>query len=176
MVQRERVRIYNTKNIGVGRRGRTETYVECYIPLMASDDIGLLWLLFSADALKNGGTIYSILEESMRFAVGVADKLRDRIYDIVVPEIAMGMVKAQNLIKPSKESLALTYEMALTVLFRLLFIAYAEDRDLLPYKGNEAYRNRSLKRKAIELADGASKNTPISLGDHHWIETAQLRT
>ena len=42
--------------------------------------------------------------------------------------------------------------MALTVLFRLLFIAYAEDRDLLPLKGNELYRRRSLKTKAIELA------------------------
>ena len=174
MVQGDRVRLYNTKNIGVGRRGRTETYVECQPSLMASDDIGLLWLLFSADALKNGGTIDSILEESKRFAAGVADKLRDRIYDIVVPEIAMGIVKAQNLANPSKEAVALTYEMALTVLFRLLFIAYAEDRDLLPYKGNEAYRNRSLKNKAIELAEAASKNTPISLGDHHWAETAQL--
>ena len=174
MVQGDRVRLYNTKNIGVGRRGRTETYIECQPSLMASDDIGLLWLLFSADALKNGGTIASILEESKRFAAGVADKLRDRIYDIVVPEIAMGMVKAQNLNNPSKEALALTYEMALTVLFRLLFIAYAEDRDLLPYKGNEAYRNRSLKNKAIELVEGASKNIPISLGDHHWTETAQL--
>ncbi len=174
MVQGDRVRLYNTKNIGVGRRGRTETYVECQPSLMAGDDIGLLWLLFSADALKNGGTIGSILEESKRFAAGVADKLRDRIYDVVVPEIAMGMVKAQNLTNPSKETVALTYEMALTVLFRLLFIAYAEDRDLLPYKGNEAYRNRSLKNKAIELAVGASKNTPVGLGYHHWAETAQL--
>ena len=42
--------------------------------------------------------------------------------------------------------LKLTYEMALTVLFRLLFIAYAEDRDFLPFKTNESYRNnRSLK-------------------------------
>ena len=174
MIQGDRVRLYNTKNIGVGRRGRTETYVECQPSLMASDDVGLLWLLFSSDALKEGGTINFILEESKRFAAGVADKLRDRIYDIVVPEIALGIAKAQNLSNPSKEDIALTYEMALTVLFRLLFIAYAEDRDLLPYKGNEAYRNRSLKRKAIELAESASKHTPISAGDHHWAETAQL--
>ena len=29
IVQGDRVRLYNTKNIGVGRRGRTETYIEC---------------------------------------------------------------------------------------------------------------------------------------------------
>ena len=174
MVQGDRVRLYNTKNIGVGRRGRTETFVECQPSLMSSADIGLLWLLFSSDALKENGTINSILEESKRFAADIADKLRDRIYDIVVPNLAMGIVKARDLGKPSKDDIALSYEMALTVLFRLLFIAYAEDRDLLPYKGNEAYRKRSLKQKAIELAEAASRLTPISGGDHHWTETAQL--
>ena len=49
--------------------------------------------------------------------------------------------------------------MALTVLFRLLFIAYAEDRDLLPYRFNDAYRTRSLKQKAQELADFVAKDT-----------------
>ena len=55
---------------------------------MATKDIGLIWMLFSSDALKDGGTINSIIEGSKRFAVDVADKLRDRIYDIVVPEIS----------------------------------------------------------------------------------------
>ena len=55
-------------------------------------------------------------------------------------KLAMGIAKAQKLKAPSKDDLALTYEMALTVLFRLLFIAYAEDRDLLPYKNNEFYK------------------------------------
>ena len=174
MVQGDRVRLYNTKNIGVGRRGRTETYVECQPSLLSSDNIGLLWLLFSSDALKEGGTINSILDESKRFAADIADRLRERIYEIVVPQLAMGIAKARNLTAPSKDDIALTYEMALTVLFRLLFIAYAEDRDLLPYKGNEAYRKRSLKQKAIELAKAASEHTPISAGDHHWVETAQL--
>ena len=170
MVQGDRIRIYNTKNIGVGRRGRTETYVECQSSLLSSDDVGLLWLLFSSDALKDGGTIDSILEESKRFAAGIADRLRERIYDIVVPKLAMGISKERNLLDPTKDQLAFTYQMALTVLFRLLFIAYAEDRDLLPYKNNEAYRKRSLKQKSLELAEATSNQTPISQGDHHWSE------
>lgn len=174
VIQDERIRLYKTKNDGVGRRGRTETYIECQPSLLSSDDVGLLWLLFSADALKEEGTINSILEESRRFAASVADNLRERIYEIVVPKLAEGMVKARNLTNPSKDDITLTYEMALTVLFRLLFIAYGEDRDLLPYKGNEAYRKRSLKQKAIELAKAAAEGTPVSAGDHHWTETAQL--
>ena len=172
MVQDNQVRLYNTENVGVGRRGRTETYIECQPALLSSDDIGLLWLLFSADALKKDGTITSILEESKRFAADVASKLRERIYDIVVPELATGIAEARAIKNPSKDDIDLTYQMALMVLFRLLFIAYAEDRDLLPYKGNEAYRKRSLKQKAVDLAE---TNQEISEEDyHHWKDTARL--
>ena len=174
MVQGERVRLYNTKNVGVGRRGRTESYIECQPSLLSSENIGLLWLLFSSDALKKEGTRSNRLEDSRRFAANIANRLRERIYEIVVPQLALGIAKARKLTTPTKDEIAITYEMALTVLFRLLFIAYAEDRDLLPYKGNEAYRKRSLKQKAIELAKAASDHTPISLGEHHWTETTQL--
>ena len=67
--------------------------------------------------------------------------------------------------------------MALTVLFRLLFIAYAEDCDLLPYRTNEAYRHRSLKQKAQELAGHISADTPISKDTRdcsHWQEVSLL--
>ena len=45
------------------------------------------------------------------------------------------------------------YEQALTILFRLLFVAYAEDKDLLPYRTNGAYRDHALKTMARELAE-----------------------
>ncbi len=48
----------------------------------------------------------------------------------------------------------------MTALFRLLFIAYSEDKDLLPYKHNDAYRNRSLKRKATELLELRTRSIP----------------
>ena len=64
--------------------------------------------------------------------------------------------------------------MALTVLFRLLFIAYAEDRDLLPYRFNDLYRRRSLKQKAQELADCVAREIPIADGTSHWQETTLL--
>ncbi len=64
--------------------------------------------------------------------------------------------------------------MALTVLFRLLFIAYAEDRDLLPYRTNEPYRVRSLKRKAQELAEARRNLVAPSAGDNHWQEVFRL--
>lgn len=152
--QGSKLRLYPAKvGVGVGRRGRTETYVEIHTGLLRDSDAAYLWLLFSADALKDGGTLSSLLEESKRFAGELAERLRDRIYGSVVPRLSEGIATARGLKKPLAKDLAETYEMAMTVLFRLLFVAYAEDKDLLPYKHNGLYQTRSLKRKAQELLE-----------------------
>ena len=175
VVQGTRLRLYSTAvDAGVGRRGRTETFIECQPALLADDHLAYLWLLYSADALTPQGSLSELIEGSERFAGSLAERLRERIYDIVVPELAQGIARARNLARPTQEDLERTYEMALTVLFRLLFIAYAEDRDLLPYRLNDAYRHRSLKHKAQELAQCVIEGTPIAQGSNHWEETAML--
>ena len=175
VVQGNRLRLYATAvDAGVGRRGRTETYVECQPTLLSDEDLPYLWLLYSAEALARNGSLYEILEGSQRFSGDLAERLRERIYDHVVPELAQGVATERGLDRPTPEQLRQTYEMALTILFRLLFIAYAEDRDLLPYRSNEAYRRRSLKQKAQELAKHVADKTPISVGTSHWDEVKQL--
>jgi len=174
-VQGNKVRLYSTQNIGVSKRGRTETYIECQTTLLSEEDIHYLWLLFSADALSQDGSVSELIDGSARFAGNLAEKLRERIYDFVVPNLAIGINKARNFkIVPTSQDIELTYEMALIVLFRLLFVAYAEDRDLLPYKSNENYRRRSLKQKAQELLEAASHNKKEPTGTHHWSEVYQL--
>ena len=174
MIQNDDVRLYATDNIGVGRRGRTETYLECNTTLLPAKQAGLLWLLFSHNALRKGGTAEDILKESRRFSEDIAIKLRERIYDTVVTELTMGIAKAREIANPDKKDLACTYEMALTVLFRLLFMAYAEDCDLLPYRSNESYRNRSLKQKAVELAKNTDAGRTDSQGNSYWSEVSEL--
>jgi hypothetical protein len=172
VVQGDRVRLYPVElGIGVGRRGRTETWIELRTGLMRQDQAALLWLVFSADALKPGGTLEEMLESSKRFAADLAVRLRERIYDRVVPGLATGIAKARRLKAYTADELRLTYAMALTVLFRLLFIAYAEDRDLLPFTTNEAYKNRALKTKARELFERAA---PPGSGTSLWQEVALL--
>lgn len=172
VVQGDRVRLYPVDlGIGVGRRGRTETWIELRTGLMREDQAGLLWLTLSADALKPEGTMGELLDSSKRFAADLAVRLRERIYDRVIPGLATGIAVARCLELPTADELRLTYGMALTVLFRLLFIAYAEDRDLLPYTANDAYRHRALKTKAHELA--ASTAQPGS-GAHLWHEVVRL--
>lgn len=172
LVQGDRIRLYPVGlGVGVGRRGRTETWIELRTGLMRQDHAALLWLIFSADALKPDGTLEQLLDSSKRFASDLAVRLRERIYDRVVPQLATGIATARGLKTFTADELQLTYSMALTVLFRLLFIAYAEDRDLLPFTTNEAYRHRALKTKAAELH--ASRAAPGG-GSHLWQEIVRL--
>lgn len=175
LTQGNRLRLYATDvHAGVGRRGRTETYIECQPSLLAQEHTPYLWLLYSAEALAPDGSLGQVIEGSQRFAGDLAERLRERIYDHVVPGLARGIAEARGIDGPGPQDLARTYEMALTVLFRLLFIAYAEDRDLLPYRHNDAYRRRSLKQLAQELADAVAKGTYIAPGDGRWQETGVL--
>ena len=170
-----KVRVYPARvGVGVGRRGRTETYVECHAGLLHEDNAALLWLLCSAEALLPGGSLDDLIAASGRFSGDLAAELRERIYLSVVPKIAQGLVAARQLKKPTAQDLHDTYEMALVVLFRLLFIAYAEDKDLLPYRWNGLYQRRSLKTKAQEILDLVRKGLDFDAGDNLWEEVHQL--
>ena len=170
-----KVRVYPARvGVGVGRRGRTETYVECHAGLLHEDNAALLWLLCSAEALLPGGSLDDLIAASGRFSGDLAAELRERIYLSVVPKIAQGLVAARQLRKPTAQDLHDTYEMALVVLFRLLFIAYAEDKDLLPYRWNGLYQRRSLKTKAQEILDLVRKGLDFDAGDNLWEEVHQL--
>jgi hypothetical protein len=173
--QGSKLRLYPAKvGVGVGRRGRTETYVEIHTGLLRDSDAAFLWLLFSAEALSEGGSLTALLDESNRFAGDLAERLRERIYVEVIPRLAQGLAAARGLRKPTAQDLAETYEMAMMVLFRLLFIAYAEDKDLLPYKHNGLYRSRSLKEKARELLELARQQTPFDRSTSLWEEVSLL--
>lgn len=171
-----RLRIYPTATgVGSGRRGRTETFIEVHLDLLSSEKAGYLWLLFSGEALSKGGTFDEILNSSADYAADLGKRLRERIYNDVVPDLAMAIVQARQMDKPTAQDLATTYEMALMVLFRLLFIAYAEDKDLLPYRTNDRYKARSLKQKARELADlKRSGEFRFDESPTHWGEFMKL--
>ena len=89
VVQGNRLRLYSTAvDAGVGRRGRTETFIECQTALLPDGHLPYLWLLYSAEALAPEGSLGQILDNSQRFAGDLAERLRERIYDEVVPALA----------------------------------------------------------------------------------------
>jgi hypothetical protein len=162
------IRLYPTQDrIGVGRRGIIETYVELTLSLLRKEDAGFLGLFFSADALSKDGSFYQVLQESEDFAADLGKRLRDKIYEDVIPNLALAVLKARGIRKPNREKLNDTYEMALILLFRFLFIAYAEDKGLLPYH-NEIYKKSSLKQIAKNLREIKEGNRQFDSGSSLW--------
>lgn len=169
------IRLYPTNlTAGVGRRGRTETFLEINSSILPDTKAALLWLLVSAEALQPEGTLQQIIDESTLYAGNLAQNLRERIYGKVVPRLAQAVVGARKLKKPTIDDLHETYEVALVILFRLLFIAYAEDKDLLPYRHNGLYQKRSLKTKALELLEIFRKEGPFDGRNSLWEEVVAL--
>ena len=62
------------------------------------------------------------------------------------------------------------------ILFRLLFVAYAEDQDLLPYRTNGHYQDHSLQRRALRLTEDrrAERETYDRAATSMWDDVRQL--
>ena len=170
------LRLYSTEpETGFGSLGRSDTYVEVNLDLLSEDNCGYLWLLFSAPALRDEGAVHEIIENSKDYAVGLGERLKERVYDEVVPGLAEGIAEARNLTSPDKKELDTTFRMALLVLFRLLFIAYGEDERLLPYGKNSRYDAHSLKSKAHSIEELLQEGREFdSTSTSHWDDVMRL--
>jgi hypothetical protein len=156
-------------NVGVGRRGPCETYVQLHTGLLKETDAGLLWMLFSADALlQDKGAVYRLLADSNRFSGNLAEALRERIYVEVMPRLAKGIADARRHPRKDEAYLRDTLQMATHALFRLLFIAYAEDKDLLPFKSSQQYQRNSLKTVATDLLEDLRKEAKWGDTTTYW--------
>lgn len=148
-VQGSRLRLYSGKpGIGVGQQGQADTFFEVDLAAVDDEQVGLVPLVFSPEALSPGGSVEEILQGSARYATGLGDRLRERIYADVVPALAVNIAEQLPALgtELDEDGLQRAYSAALHVLFRLLFQAYAEDRGLLPAGRNEHYDERSLVR------------------------------
>lgn len=150
------IRLYPAKpNVGVGRKGQAETYFELDLALLTDETAGFLSLVFSSDALDEGGSAEQILGASAQYAVGLSERLRTKVYDHVVPDLSLAVAsQLQTLGHPmDRDGLDLAYQLTLRTFFRLLFQAYAEDRKLLPYGENPRYDRNALNTVANDLTE-----------------------
>lgn len=80
------------------------------------------------------------LRESADYARGIGASLRDQVYD-ALQHLAQGFLDYPgNRLYPEPATLKQIYDHSLIVLYRLLFILYAEARELLPLRESAAYR------------------------------------
>jgi Eco57I restriction-modification methylase len=138
-------------NVGVGGKGQAQTYAELDLEQLSRNHAGYLMLLVAPEALVPGGTVERILEASANYAADLGKRLRERVYHDVIPRLAVAV--ARRMRATSDAELTDAYSAALLILFRLLFVAYAEDSGLLPYGRNPRYDRRAIKALAREFAD-----------------------
>jgi type I restriction-modification system DNA methylase subunit len=106
----------------------------------------------------------TILQGSRDYVKRLGERLKDRNFLTIFPHLAQGflMDRKQRLTSrereradtPTEEELADIFEATLTLLYRLLFLLYAEGRDLLPIR-EAPYHAASLKKIKEEIAEKA---------------------
>jgi hypothetical protein len=154
------IRLYSTSTSGAsGQRGRAETFVELNLPLLPPDQAGYLGLLFSSDALAEGGTISEIQQASSIYTSNLSERLRERLYKQVVPRLAIVVADREG--GTGEGDLERHYRTALTILFRLMFVTYAEDSRLLPMNVNGEYTRHALKTIARDLSDAINEGRDL---------------
>ncbi|MEW6300326.1 MAG: hypothetical protein AB1671_21745 [Thermodesulfobacteriota bacterium] len=106
-----------------------------------------------------------LLLESEDYAKELGERLKERVFVEVFPHLAVGFIRyIQEREGPRvdlpQERLNQIFQGTLTLLYRLLFLLYAEARDLLPAKEVRGYHEASLARLKKEIAEAAG-----SIGD-----------
>lgn len=121
------------------------------------------WLFFRREAFikgAQGSFLGRILEGSEQYGLRVGKRLKDVVFEQVFPLLAEGFLHHHKEVmgQPADEAtLRETYRATLSLLYRLLFLLYAEDRDLLPVSDTLGYQQYSLARLRREIADGLDK-------------------
>ena len=118
-----------------------------------------------------------LLDESESYAKGLGERLKERVFEQVFPHFATGFIEHlkgqvglagphQTSLLPISEQLSLKREPdeafrrqvfngTLTLLYRLLFLMYAESRDLFPVKEVRGYWEQSLTKLKADIAEKA---------------------
>ncbi|MDB9405121.1 N-6 DNA methylase [Microcystis sp. CS-574] len=130
----------------------TEFYLVDLMELLEGGDrqkFRYFWLFFRQEAfikdIHGQNFLERVREGSTTYATRVGNELKELVFDRIFPDISKGFVSLNTDIQPD-----LLYEASLSLLYKLLFLLYAEARDLLPVRGD--YRDYSLLQKTREIA------------------------
>ncbi|UXE58405.1 MAG: N-6 DNA methylase [Woronichinia naegeliana WA131] len=134
----------------------TEFYPIDLVELLESDDLArfkYFWLFFRREAFEADSQGKNFLERvregSATYATRVGNELKSLVFEQIFSQLAGGFV-AQITQPGQAVKASLVYEATLSFLYKLLFLFYAEARNLLPM--DRDYRSYSLITLAQEIA------------------------
>lgn len=129
------------------------------------------WLLFRVQAFelitewhegkeRKASFLDRLLDESEVYARELGERLKERVFEEIFPYLAEGFIdsirqKEGKDARLDPERLDSIFQGGLTLLYRLLFLLYAESRDLLPVRETRGYFEKSLTQIKNEIAKKA---------------------
>ena len=129
------------------------------------------WLLFRRQAFESVRVVREgkettlpfldqLLLESEDYARRLGDRLKEKVFEEIFPHLAAGFIahlRGRDDVDRdlTAEALDEVFKGTLTLLYRLLFLLYAESRDLLPVKEVRGYYEVSLSKLNREIAEVA---------------------
>jgi len=139
------------------------------------DVLKYFYVLFHKQALlqvEGKSLLDRILEGSEEYAVELEADIKERAYD-VVELLCRGFAADFTHAQLTDATLKSIYDNSLTLLYRLLFVFYAEARELLPLTANASYReNYSLRRLTHDIDETMKKGYELSTSStqyYHYI-------
>ncbi len=152
----------------------TEFYPVDLVELLENQDLEkfkYFWLFFRKEALvkdtQGRNFLERVREGSTTYATRVGNELKALVFDRVFPDLAGAFVTetptsggAGGVKLRENVTWEQVYEATLSFLYKLLFLLYAEARNLLPIEGD--YRDRSLIKLTQEVAQIIDKKKKLS--------------
>jgi type I restriction-modification system DNA methylase subunit len=107
--------------------------------------------------------VAAILKESVDYAQNVGESLKKQVYEALRQVAQAFLDYTPNSLNPDDPAtLKAVYDSSLILLYRLLFILYAEARQLLPLSGSEMYRESySLYSITHEITESLRKGKKL---------------
>ncbi|MBI4378231.1 MAG: Fic family protein, partial [Nitrospinae bacterium] len=136
------------------------------------EDFKYFYLFFRADAFP--AFLDKVYNGSVDYAKEVGDELKENVYK-ALKILSEGYLKTQgNQLFP--QNLNEIHDNSLIFLYRLLFILYAESRELLPLNENKLYtESYSLDSLKKEIANSFEHNETIPVSTfHYWNKLKEL--
>ena len=122
---------------------------------------------FTPAALGGASFLDEALAEGRRYEQRATSALSSAVFNQVFPELVAAIGRESRGARPGDAAWReAAREAALRILYRLLFLLYAEDRDLLPVR-HPGYAQSSLlglRREAEHRVDGAAPPVPGTYG------------
>jgi type I restriction-modification system DNA methylase subunit len=144
----------------------TEFYQVDFVQLLEGENLDqfkYFWLFFRQESLVKDSQGRNFLERvregSTTYATQVGNELKALVFDRIFPDLAGGFVTDATRRGETVTS-EQVYEATLSFLYKLLFLLYAEARNLLPIEGD--YRDYSLIKLTQEVAQGVDRQRNLS--------------